>query len=229
MALNLSGKAYKHAFDGSSKSGIADGVRFALLQVDWVEGIHGKGSSTGTISTNPANGNTVTIGGWVYTFRTTINNGIAREVLIGTTKEDTLANLKAAINGSAGAGTLYSLATAPHPDVDALDGADATQIVIRAKLNGPVGNGFATSGTLAWSATHTTRGHYQFTSPRTPHGLKVNLWLYTVTSGADVYFQMASAEVTAIPTGDHVFLRPATGRAYSMGAGRYSFMIHSPA
>jgi hypothetical protein len=93
---------------------------------------------------------------------------------------------------------------------------------------GPAGNGFATAGTLSWSDAATTRGSYQLTSPRTPHGLKVNLWLYSVTTGTDLYFQMASAEVTAVPSGDHVFMRPSTGRTYTIAACRYSFMIYSP-
>ena len=228
MALNLSGKVYKHAFDGSSKTTIAEGVKFALLQVDWVEGTHSKGTSTGTITANPSNGHTVTLGSWVYTFRTTINNSVPREVLIGATKEDSLANLKTAVNGGAGSGTLYSSATTAHPDVDALDGSAATEVVITAQVEGPAGNGFATSGTLTWSSAQTTRGSYQLISPRTPHGLKVHLWIYTVTTGADVYFQMASAEVASVPAGDYVFLRPSTGRTYTIGAGRYSFLIYAP-
>lgn len=73
-------------------------------------------------NTNPSSGDTVTIGDITYTFRTALTTNpehIAYEVLIGADADTTLANLKAAINGAAGAGTLYSSGTVKHPYVTA--------------------------------------------------------------------------------------------------------------
>lgn len=60
------------------------------------------------------NNETVTISGLMYTFKTTINNGVAREVYHGASATDSAANLAAAINAGAGAGTAYSTATVAH-------------------------------------------------------------------------------------------------------------------
>lgn len=71
-------------------------------------------------SSNPADGDTVTFSqtingvayGGTYTYRTVLGSA-ANEVLIGTTKEESLEHLCAAINGGAGAGTTYTNATRP--------------------------------------------------------------------------------------------------------------------
>jgi hypothetical protein len=67
-----------------------------------------------TFSGVALNNDTVTISGVIYTFKTTINNGVAREVYHGASATDSAANLSAAINAGAGAGTLYSTATVSH-------------------------------------------------------------------------------------------------------------------
>jgi len=67
-----------------------------------------------TFSSVALNNETVSISGITYTFKTTINNGVAREVNRGATATESAANLAAAINAGAGAGTLYSTATISH-------------------------------------------------------------------------------------------------------------------
>lgn len=89
---------------------------------------------------------TVTIGSQVYTLRaapTTVGN----EVKIGATAAETAANLAAAINGSAGAGTLYGSATLPHQDVTA--STAGAVLTVTSKLFGAGANAIATTETSA--------------------------------------------------------------------------------
>lgn len=68
--------------------------------------------------TNAANNDTVTIADKTYTFKTALSQTpTAYEVLIGAADADDAANLVAAINGTAGAGTIYGAGTLPHPSV----------------------------------------------------------------------------------------------------------------
>lgn len=62
------------------------------------------------LAANPSGGETVTIGSKVYTFQTTLTNSDGN-VQIGADRDESLANLAAAINLAAGAGTLYASAT----------------------------------------------------------------------------------------------------------------------
>lgn len=98
---------------------------------------------------------TVTIGGRVYTFKTTLTAaGVANEVLIGANASASLDNLKAAINGAAGAGSTYGKGTVPHADVVA-GAKTATTLVVIAKVEGTAGNSIVSTETLtnfAWGA-----------------------------------------------------------------------------
>lgn len=66
-------------------------------------------------SSNATNGQTVTINGRIYTFNTVL--GGADSVLIGGAALETLQNFQAAINGSAGEGTIYGTGTTPSTSV----------------------------------------------------------------------------------------------------------------
>lgn len=83
---------------------------------------------TGTATGQPADTQTVTIGAKTYTFDTVLVDS-ANHVLIGATPSDTLDNLIAAINGAAGAGTLYGTGTVAHTQVTAAAGAGDTIVV----------------------------------------------------------------------------------------------------
>jgi hypothetical protein len=102
---------------------------------------------------NAQDGETVTIGRRTYTFQATLTNTDGN-VLIGATAADTVANLVAAINLQAGAGTAYAAATTLNPDVIARAGG-GDSLVVEAKLGGTAGNSIATTTTLTdgfWTA-----------------------------------------------------------------------------
>lgn len=112
-------------------------------------------AATGTFTgTTIVNGNTCTIAGVVYTFKTALTaSGVANEILIGTGRVS-VDNLIAAINGAAGEGTLYGRGTNPHPRVTAAAGAGQTA-TITARVAGADGNSIATTAVLSagsWGA-----------------------------------------------------------------------------
>jgi len=109
--------------------------------------------ATGTIdlTANPTNGNTVTIGSQTYTF-VTGSVAAANQVLIGTNNgtpniQQTLQNLQAAVNGGAGAGTVYGTGTAANQQatITAVNGGSAE---VRALQAGAAGNDVALSTNL---------------------------------------------------------------------------------
>ncbi len=116
--------------------------------------------TTGLVTT----GSTVTIGTRVYTWRTTLTaSSPVNEVLIGATRAESAFNLHSAINGAAGAGSLYSGGTTPHPLVDShawTSGADPT-VLVRSRTAGYEGNTIVTTETdanTAWGAVTLLEG-----------------------------------------------------------------------
>jgi len=117
-----------------------------------------------TMTTQPANGNTVTVGtkngstAAVYTFNTTL--GGAFSVLIDTTAQNTLLNLYNAINAGPGAGTKYGTGTTSNYDVNAVQ-LPAGQIEVVANLAGTGGNSIASTSTgtaATWGSSTLTGG-----------------------------------------------------------------------
>lgn len=104
------------------------------------------GSGVLTLSGNAVAGETVTIGSVTYTYRATVGT-TANEVLVGANAAASAANLIAAINGGAGAGTLYGSATAIHPDVGARSNGSGI-VGLVAKVSGLAGNSVATTETM---------------------------------------------------------------------------------
>lgn len=102
-----------------------------------------------TQTAQPANTKTVTVGtkdgstAATYTWKTSLS-GAAFEVLIGATLADSLANLVAAINAAAGAGTLYGAGTTANFDVSAST-LPLEQIEVTALTPGTDGNSIACS------------------------------------------------------------------------------------
>lgn len=120
--------------------------------------------ATGTLTsdaTAPSDGDTVTIGGYTYTFKTALTSSTAAfEVLIGASAAVALDNLKSAINASAGGGTTYGSQTYAHPDVTATTNTDTTQVV-EARNAGTEANAIATteaSTHLSWGAATLASG-----------------------------------------------------------------------
>jgi len=112
-----------------------------------------------TITAAPADTNTVTIGGKVYTYQTTLTN-VDGNVLIGASGAISLQNLQAAINLGTGAGTLYATAMTINANVRART-PSATVLVVEAKAPGAVGNFIATTETHAnatWGAATLASG-----------------------------------------------------------------------
>lgn len=103
-----------------------------------------------TLTANPTNGETVTIGADVYTFVSALTGGggAPYEVLIGANASASIDNLIAAINAGAGAGTLYGDGTPESTYVGASAGAGDTMDVT-AVLGGAAANSIATTETLA--------------------------------------------------------------------------------
>lgn len=102
----------------------------------------------------PANSDTVTIDGKVYTFQTTLTNSDGN-VAIGSTLKRTISNLFNAISLKGGVpGIDYAAATVVHPTVDAID-YSTRALMVQAKTGGTAGNSLATteSGTAtSWGA-----------------------------------------------------------------------------
>jgi hypothetical protein len=100
-------------------------------------------------------GETITIGPIIYTIVSALAH--AYDVLIGAAGSATITldNLKAAINGAAGSGTLYGTGTAAHPQVAATT-KTASALTVQALVPGASLNAIATTATTAaatWAAT----------------------------------------------------------------------------
>lgn len=117
-----------------------------------------------TLTANPANGNTVTVGTKaaatpaVYTFKTVLAS--AFDVLIDTTIANTLQNLFNAINAGPGAGTKYGTATTSNLDVNALQ-LPAGQMKVVANAAGTGGNSIPSTSsgiTGSWSGATLSGG-----------------------------------------------------------------------
>ena len=122
---------------------------------------NGDGLATGTLtfSTNPANGDTVTIGAVTYTFNTTL--GGANSILIGGSSTVTRNNLIGAImRDPLLIATGYGAATSVHPTVTALPVASGI-VAVKAKTPGTGGNAIVTtevSAALSFGAGTLTGG-----------------------------------------------------------------------
>lgn len=110
-----------------------------------------------TSSENYAATDTVTIGGKTYTFVSPI--GVTEgNVLLGVDEATSIANLAAAINHSAGAGTTY-VAAAAHPSVTAVAAAHTLTVTAHADIVAATANAIASTvvmhapGNGAWGGT----------------------------------------------------------------------------
>jgi Phage tail tube protein len=109
-----------------------------------------RATGTLTASGQPANSDTVTIQGKVYTFQTTLTDADGN-VQIGATLAATLLNLARAINLEGSPGTHYALSTTENAHVTA--SATATTVVVTAKVPGTPSNAYTTvesSTNLSW-------------------------------------------------------------------------------
>lgn len=123
-------------------------VLYLEKRADTVTGTAASGTLTSD-ATNVADGDTVTIGGVTYTFKTTLGT-TANQVLIGASAAASLTNLSQAISGSGGTpGTTFTANTTPIPNPDvAIGTVTATTIPLTAKSKN-YGNSVPTSETSA--------------------------------------------------------------------------------
>ncbi len=120
---------------------------------DFVEAELVAATGTLTLTDQPLDTETVTLGSFTYTFQTALVDA-AYNVLIGADAEESLDNLLAAVNLEAGAGTTYGTATALNTDAFLTD-LTGLQVFATARAAGAAGNSLASTETLtngAWSA-----------------------------------------------------------------------------
>ena len=121
---------------------------------DFQEGELIAATGTLTLTGQPLDTETVTLGSVTYTFLTVFVDA-ANNILIGADQAASLNNLAAAINQEAGAGTLYGTATVFNPDARMNDLASTSEKLATARIPGTAGNSLASTETLtngAWSA-----------------------------------------------------------------------------
>lgn len=113
------------------------------------------GVGTLTLTGDPLDTETVTIGTKVYTFQTVLTD-VDGNVLIGATASDSIDNLIAAINLGAGAGTLYAASMTAGSDVVAEAGAGDTMLLFDQQSAGLATTETLTNG--SWGAATITPG-----------------------------------------------------------------------
>jgi flagellar hook protein FlgE len=184
-----------------------------------------------TLTGNPSDGDTVTIGTTTYTFRTALTttpSTVADEVLIGSTTADTLANLAGAIDaattGGQAAGTTYSVGTVANASVTAT--ATTSGVNLTANTVGTGGNSIPTTTTTAngsFTSTSLIGGTAggTFSTPMTvydslgtSHVLTFN---FTKTSSGTWSYQIAIPAADVGQTGDPVVVGSGTLQFDSSG------------
>lgn len=131
-------------------------------------------------STAPTDGDTVTIGNKIYTFKTALTLSTSpNEVLIGVSAATALDNLKAAVNrgtlvagvgDGTGSGTLYGSETLQHTQVTATTNTDTTQL-FEAIVAGEAANAYAVSTDsdhLSWATTTLVNGGWASAATGSP-------------------------------------------------------------
>lgn len=134
----------------SNDSTLEQAVLYAEKSESFTAGTKASGTLTSN-ATAPSNNDTVSIGGVVYTFKTTLT-GAPYEVLIGASAAVALDNFKEAVNAGTGAGTVFGTGTLANPYVVATTNTNTTQVV-EARRSGVEWNQVATvesAATLSW-------------------------------------------------------------------------------
>lgn len=143
---------------GTAPNSLATTETSATLS--WADTTLGGGTGTSDPGVTAA-GATFTIGNNTYTavLRLAENIGMAsvpNQILWVTSEAVFLDNVKSAINGAGLAGTDYSSATEPHPQVEATTNTNTVQ-TFKARSSGTAGNSIATTETMAnYAFTSTT-------------------------------------------------------------------------
>jgi flagellar hook protein FlgE len=228
-ATDTNGETYSTEATIYDSLGAAHQVTFTYTNQD-VAAVTGvatqKATGTLTMAANPADTQTVTIGGQTYTFTTSAPAAGTNDVYIGATAAITTANLVNAINGNyldvAGTATPggYGTGTSANLDAAAVDAGNGV-ITLTAAVTGAVGDFAASSsgggGTneLTWSANAGANG---VTAVTAVTGV-ANTWTYAVTlpaadvSGATAPVSLASGTLVFNGDGTLQSVMPTSGVA----------------
>ena len=199
------GADYEHLF-------IADGL---LLQL-----YRGTSRATGTLTLTPNTPpdiatQTLQLGSAYYQWAASLtgtpdgSSGDPFQVLVGSDDEDSLENMRKALNNTGVAGTDYSSTIAgPNTQVEALS-SDATTLELRARERGAAGNSIATVVTgsdLAFgSATLTGGGSDVLNGISIPNGAgassvaSLDQFVAVVTANSQRWYFIKPAEITIEP------------------------------
>ena len=173
--------------------GLLANINTTLVAAGWTSvGLAGRNNIL--YSGQPSDSDTITLSGVVYTFKTTINNGNAREIAIsGVDADTTWVNFVACVTGGAGSGTAYSSATTAST-VFTASVTSAGIILVETILTGTATNGLTLGDSTAnanWQYNSfgvqiTVMGGYQWTSAATPAGNKCRVlaWIRDFNTGA---------------------------------------------
>src|SRR3954452_17300348 len=135
------------------------GSLITLLDAILVNG-YGSAFSSGTITidaSQPADGDTVTIGSITYTFRTSLTAQPAYAVAIGGSASAAFTNLQVAINQNGIASAHYSIGTLANPDAY-VSSATATVLTLVARKGGSAGNSIALARTAVGAPHYSVSG-----------------------------------------------------------------------
>lgn len=170
----VSGSIFYTQFAPTTVAAILDAIKNALVNCGWTSANRAQ-VQTLTYSSNPTNGQTVTIAGQTYRFVTTLAACAANDVLIGAAASDTAKNLNDAINGTPGSGTEWCASTSANANVTST--VSSNVLTITANTGGS-GTTFSISGT--GTAAVTVGNGYQVTMPATPQFLRCSVILENV-------------------------------------------------
>lgn len=168
-------------------NGVSSDVFIHDFQPRWSRGPRGYARAFMLIAAPPANNDTVTIDGLVYTWKTTITTA-ARDVQIGANVIACSANFIAALEAAPGqSGVAYGSLTTAHPTVTTSMLIESTgSIGIVARRPGARGNLIAvsdSSANISWMSTVTAlRGGYDY--PVEVTGLSVYDFTGAASAGA---------------------------------------------
>ena len=152
---------------------------------------------TGTL-TGGINGTTVTVGAQTYKFVAALS-GAANEVLVGSLAVS-LANLSAAVNGAAGAGTQYGTGTTANASATAIGGA--TTIAFTAITPGLAGNSIVSTTVNGTGGSGNTFGGATFSGGAAAIAAPSAAAGDTVTVGTKTYTFVTNLSST--PTANEV-------------------------
>lgn len=179
----------------------------------------------------PTNTQTVTIDGHVYTFNTVL--GGANSVLIGANTLATLQNLKAAINGAAGAGTIYGIGTAANTSVTCVFadstttgfGLSGSSLVVHTLSS--LGLAVSSASNYSWSASNLTSKLRRFVSIETPQFQQVYAYIGAAPQDQTTVLQMfIMNRDQSTGVGQLAARAISNGQTYRFITHRYGFHCH---